>query len=166
MRRYLQATSLHQEIDAVEVIDDVDQFVCERGLGPDVLDPAFDLGAFKELVQGRRVMVKAFLMDQHTVAGIGNVYADEILFQVGVHPRAKINRLDEQTLEDLFRATEDVLEQAIACQAHPDRFPDTFIAPHRHEGGKCPVCGTALEQVKVSSRTAYYCPECQQRSGA
>ncbi len=154
-----------RKLGQVEVIDDVERFVRERGLGPDVLDPAFDLATFKELVEGRRVMTKAFLMDQHTVAGIGNVYADEILFQVKIHPRTKINRLDEETLEDLFHAVKDVLEQAIACRAQPDRFPDTFIAPHRHEGGKCPICGAELERVKVSSRTAYYCPECQPKEG-
>lgn len=152
-----------RKLGRVDVINNVDRFIDHKELGPDVLDPEFDLSAFKQLVDGRRVMAKALLMDQHTIAGIGNVYADEILFQVGVHPRTKINKLDQETVEGLFHAMKDVLETAVDCQAEPERFPDCFIGPHRHPEGRCPICGSELKRVKVSSRSAYYCPECQKK---
>jgi len=152
-----------RKLGQVDVIDDAEQFIDRKGLGPDALDPGVDLPAFKEIVEGRRTMAKAVLMDQGTIAGIGNVYADEILFQAGVHPRTKIGKLDEETVEELFHEMKDVLQTAVACQAQPEAFPDTFLAPHRHEGGQCPACGAGLERVKVSSRSAYFCPNCQQK---
>jgi formamidopyrimidine-DNA glycosylase len=155
-----------RKLGEVALIDDVERFVERRDLGPDALDPAFDLAAFKEAVAGRRVMVKAVLMDQRTMAGIGNVYVDEIAFQAGVHPRTSISQLDEETLARLYHAMKDVLRMAVACQAQPEQFPDSFLGPHRHEGGRCPRCGIALERVKVASRTAYFCPHCQGESDA
>ena len=150
-----------RKLGRVDVIDDVEEFVRRKDLGPDALDSDFDLAAFKELVEGRRVMAKALLMDQGTIAGIGNVYADEILFRARVHPRTKMSSLDEETREALFHAMKGVLQTAVDCQAKPARLPDTFIRTHRHDEGRCPRCGTELETVKVSSRTAYFCPVCQ-----
>ena len=152
-----------RKLGEVDVIDDVEAFIAEKELGPDALDPDFDLAAFKEVVTGRRAMAKSLLMDQQTIAGIGNVYSDEILFQAGIHPRARISQLDPEALPGLFHIMKDVLQAAIEVQAQPERLPDSFIIPHRHEGGKCPCCGADLERVKVSSRSAYYCPNRQQR---
>lgn len=150
-----------RKLGELEVIDSVDQFIDEKDLGPDALDPDFDLEAFKAAVAGRRAMAKTTLMDQETMAGIGNVYSDEILFQAGIHPRTKINQLDEDQIEKLFHTMKEVLEMAIEHQAQPDQFPEEFITPHRHEDGHCPKCGTALEKVKVGSRHAYFCPNRQ-----
>jgi len=154
-----------RKLGEVGITDDVDRFVDERELGPDALAEDFDLRAFKNLVEGRRVMAKSFFMDQHTIAGVGNVYADEILFQAGIHPRTKMSSLDDETVEDLFHSMKDVLQEAIEHQAHPDRFPDSFIVPRRGQGGRCPKCGAELERVKVSSRSSYYCPKHQQQDG-
>jgi len=83
------------------------------------------------------------------------------LFQAGVHPRTKISELDQEAIETLFHAMKDVLREAIEHQAQPERLPDAFIVPHRHDEGRCPRCGAALETVRVSSRTSYFCPNCQ-----
>ena len=151
-----------RKLGEVNLAEDVEAFVDEKGLGPDALDPDLDLEAFRALVDDRRVMAKAFFLDQHAIAGVGNVYADQILFQTCVHPRTKLSNLGERTLEALYHTLKDVLREAIEHQAHPDRFPESFIVPRRHEGGQCPRCGAELERVKVSSRTSYYCPRCQQ----
>jgi formamidopyrimidine-DNA glycosylase len=162
---YQLAYLSQRKLGEVEVIDDVEQFINGKGLGPDALDPDFDLAAFKETVKGRRAMVKSILMDQGTIAGIGNVYSDDILFQAGIHPRTNINKLDEQELEELFHTMKDVLQKAIEYQAEPEQFPESFIGPHRHPGGKCPICGAELERVQVGGRHAYYCPNRQQKKG-
>jgi formamidopyrimidine-DNA glycosylase len=159
--RYHLAYISLRKLGEMTLVDDVERFIERRELGPDVLHPDFSLEAFKEVVEGRRVMAKALLMDQHTLAGIGNVYADEILFQAGVHPRTKISELDQEALEALFHTMRGVLREAVEHQAHPDRFPDSFIVPHRHDEGRCPRCGAGLERVQVSSRTSYFCPNCQ-----
>jgi formamidopyrimidine-DNA glycosylase len=152
-----------RKLGEVRLIDDVEQFVDDKDLGPDALDPDLDLAAFKRIVTGRRVMVKALLLDQHNIAGIGNVYADEILFQADVHPRTKINALDGETIDHLFSTMSEVLRTAVECQAQPERFPDSYITAYRHEEGRCPECGTKLARVRVSSRTAYYCPVRQRK---
>ncbi len=160
---YQLAYVSQRKLGRVEVINDVERFVEAQGLGPDALDPDFDFEAFQAAVDGRRAMVKAVLMEQETMAGIGNVYADEILFQAGIHPRTKISKLSGDELEDLFHKMKDVLKTAIERQGDPERLPSCFVGPHRHEEGRCPRCGAALERVKVSSRTSYLCPECQER---
>lgn len=150
-----------RKLGEVEIIEDPAQFVEEKGLGPDALSPDFDLAAFKEVLAGRRGMAKSTLMNQRIVAGIGNVYSDEILFQAGVHPRTNFNQLGEKALEEIYCAMNHVLQTAIEHQAIPDDFPESYVIPHRHGDGKCPRCEADLERVKVSGRSAYYCPHCQ-----
>lgn len=161
---YQLAYLSQRKLGEVAVIDDLEEFVDEKGLGPDALDPDLDLAAFKDVVEGRRAMVKSILMDQDTIAGIGNVYSDEILFHAGIHPRTKTDNLEEDELEDLFHTMKDVLQKAIEYQAEPEQFPESFIGPHRHEGGRCPICGAELERVPVGSRHAYYCPNRQKKA--
>jgi formamidopyrimidine-DNA glycosylase len=155
---YQLAYTSQRKLGELEVIDSVEGFIEEKELGPAALDPDFDLDSFKEAVASRRAMAKTTLMDQAIIAGIGNVYSDEILFQAGIHPRTKINELDEDEIETLFQTMKDVLKTAIEHQAQPDQFPEDYITAHRHEGGHCPRCGAGLEKVKVGSRHAYYCP--------
>lgn len=158
---YHLAYHSQRKLGEVGVIDSVDDFIAKKDLGPDAL--RIDLEGFKSAVEGRRMMAKSLLMDQDTIAGIGNVYSDEILFQAGIHPRRKINTLDEGEVEELFDTMKDVLETAIEYQAKPEQFPEPFITPHRHEDGHCPRCGDELERVQVGSRHGYYCPNRQQK---
>jgi formamidopyrimidine-DNA glycosylase len=162
---YHLAYESQRKLGEIEVIEDVEAFVEEKDLGPDVLSPEFDLEAFKEKLSGRRGMIKPALMDQQLMSGIGNVYSDEILFQVGVHPRTQVSALSEETVEALFHALEAVLKTAIDRQAKPGDFPEHYITAHRHPDGECPRCGGTVERVKVSGRTAYYCPQRQKKVG-
>jgi formamidopyrimidine-DNA glycosylase len=107
--------------------------------------------------------VKAALMNQAVLAGIGNLYADEILFQAGVHPRAAPRRLSRATLRRLYRTMERVLRAAIAARAEPANLPRTFLLRHRGDDGRCPRCGRRLRTMRVSGRTTYYCPRRQGR---
>ncbi len=136
--------------------------VSEKELGPDALAPELDLEAFEEILSNSRGTVKNALMNQNLLAGLGNVYSDEILFQAGIDPRAKVKGLDQDGLESLFRAMrEDVLPTAIDRKADPSRFPARYITPQRRDGGTCPRCGDGLARKKVSGRTAYLCTHCQ-----
>lgn len=158
---YHLAYDAQRKLGEVGLVDDVEAFVEERGLGPDALAPAFDFAAFQEALTGRRAMVKSALMNQQIVAGIGNVYCDEILFQAGIHPTTRVNDMDDSTLSDLLHAMKHVLRTAVESQADPRRFPASFIVPHREERGTCPRCGAQLRRVKVAGRSAYYCPNRQ-----
>jgi formamidopyrimidine-DNA glycosylase len=144
---------------------DADGFIAAQRLGPDALDPRLDLAAFDRSLAGRKRDVKSLLMDQEVVAGIGNIYSDEILFQAGINPRARCDRLDAGARQHLLGRIKAVLETAITSGAGAerlvDRLPGSFLIPHREKGGRCPRCGGEIASAKFSSRTAYYCPRCQ-----
>jgi len=148
-----------RKLGAVGLTDEVDNFIDEKELGPDAL--SLDLEGFRQALQGRRGSIKSFLMNQKHVAGIGNVYSDEILFQSRLHPKSQVNKLNAATVKGLFEAMQDVLEKAIEAQADPKQFPSSFILPHRTPGGTCPRCQGKVKKITVSGRSGYYCPECQ-----
>ena len=149
----------------VGLTEDADAFIRAEGLGPDALDPAFDLAAFTAALSGRRRDVKSVLMDQGLIAGIGNIYADEILFQARLHPKTPMTSLDERQRAELFEQIKAVLRTAIergaGAEAFLERLPDDYLLPQRDKGGRCPRCGAALATLKAAGRTSYFCPRCQ-----
>ena len=155
-----------RRIGHVCVTDSPTEFVATEQMGPDALHPAFDEKAFSALLAKRRQPIKAVLMDQGRIAGIGNIYADEILFQACLHPGLAAQSLDVATRRRLFEAMQLVLRTAIACGAgaeeFTDRLPNGFLLPQRHAGGQCPRCGAGLTMDKRGGRTSYHCPKCQQ----
>ncbi len=151
----------------IGLADDADAFIRGEELGPDALDPAFDRRAFRAAVAGSRRDVKSSLMDQSLMAGVGNIYSDEILFQAGIDPAARISELDDAALDRVFASLKTVLEAAIATGAGSERFldrlPAHFLLPHRNKGAACPRCGTAIATRTFAGRTGYFCPRCQAR---
>ncbi len=143
----------------VSLAEDMTKFIKGRKLGPDAA--ALDLAGFKEILQGKRGAIKSFLMNQKYLAGIGNVYADEILFQNGIHPQKPVNELSEEQIHRLHQKMQQVFKVAVESRADPAQFPDNFLVPHRHRGGKCPNCKGTLARRQVSGRTAYFCAYCQ-----
>jgi formamidopyrimidine-DNA glycosylase len=99
------------------------------------------------------------------MAGIGNIYSDEILFQARLRPQTRADWLDAGARKCLFRQIKEVLETAIVRGAGTerliDRLPRSFLIPYRQKGGRCPRCGSEIATAKISGRTAYYCPRCQ-----
>jgi formamidopyrimidine-DNA glycosylase len=143
---HLAYVNVHK-FGAIGMVDDVDAFVEDEGLGPDALE--LDLHGFRAALEGRRGAIKSTLMNQNVMAGIGNVYADELLLAAGVDPRARTDRLEADTIRDLHRAMRTVLAQAIEARVEVDRLPRSFLLPHRDDEGKCPRCGAALKRAKV-----------------
>jgi formamidopyrimidine-DNA glycosylase len=152
-------------IGHVDVVDDAEKFIAREKLGPDALDPRFDLSAFKEAVTGIKRDVKSVLMNQEIVAGIGNIYSDEILFQARVDPKAKVCELPPARLKHLFAVMRKVFETAVArgagSEEFTDRVPQGALLPERRKGGHCPRCHSDLSIAKVGGRTSYSCPRCQ-----
>lgn len=142
---------------------DVSAFVDERRLGPDPLESGLDFAAFKALVGRRRGAIKPTLLNQRVIAGIGNIYADEILFQAHLHPVTRLDRLDESSLRDLFRATMRVLTKAVRARADVNRLPRGYLLRNRYAGGRCPKCGRDLARLTIGMRTTYYCPNEQRK---
>lgn len=132
-------------------------FLKERGIGPDALQMERD--DFLQAMSRRRGMIKPVLLDQSLLAGLGNLYADEALFQSGICPLARC--LDRQRLDALFSAIQVVLKASLACHADFEKLPPSFLLPHRRPGGTCPRDGAALQHRKIAGRTSYYCPRHQ-----
>ncbi len=154
-----------RRIGHVVMTDNVDAFIADEQLGPDALDPSLTQSTFsKALGQGKQP-IKAALMDQARIAGIGNTYVDEILFQARLHPGITSGALDAPTRRRLFNAVKHVLRTAIdhgaGAENFTDRLPKDFLLPERHPGGHCPRCGTSLAIDKRGGRTSYHCPRCQ-----
>ena len=151
-----------RQFGQIGLLKDVDEFLKERELGPDALDPG--LGEFRKIPEKHRGAVKSILMNQRIISGIGNIYADEILFRARMHPSTEIARLNDKVLTKLFRATHYVLERAITARADTNQIPRSWLLPHREKGGKCPRCGRELKSATIGGRTAWFCPHCQKRT--
>jgi len=148
-----------RKLGRIALTDRPSEFIESHRLGPDAL--ALDSARFRELVAASRGAIKPWLMNQQIIAGIGNIYADEILFQARIHPQQSTDTLDKGALTRLFRALRRVLEKAIAAQADPVRMPRTFLLPRRQRGARCPRCDRTLKTMASGGRTTYFCPGCQ-----
>ena len=132
-------------------------FLAEGKTGPDAL--LVDRDEFLKIMSGRRGAIKSLLLNQKLISGIGNLYADEALFQAGIHPQTR--GLDELYLARLFSIIQQVLRTSISVRADFDHLPDSYLLRHRHPGGRCPRDGALLCHEKFGGRTSYYCPEHQ-----
>ena len=137
-------------------------FCKKRGIGPDALDISFS--QFKSILRTHRGAVKSILLNQQLIAGIGNLYADEILFRACMHPATEAASFSEKNLSQLFRATRYVLEKAIALKTDFDRLPKSWLLTHRGKRGRCPRCGRALKSATIGGRTSWFCTHCQRPS--
>lgn len=157
------AYSCQRKLGEVGWLEDPDDYLAEKALGPDPLREGFGVDDFLDALEGRRGMVKSALMNQEILAGIGNEYSDEILFQLGLHPRTPLPSLDEDERRRLWEVTREVLREAARAEADPRRLPDGWLLHARFTGDeeRCPRCGSPVERVKVSGRNARYCPDCQ-----
>jgi formamidopyrimidine-DNA glycosylase len=159
---YRLSLIMPRKLGEVRLLDDMQSFIKQRGLGPDVSADDFTFEKFKDLLAGRRGMIKSTLMNQGIMAGIGNVYSDEILYQARIHPKTRVNRLSEEDLKLIYQKMNHVLRIAIERRANPSDFPEGYLTPLRGgEEVKCPRCEGKIVHIKVSGRTAYFCPACQ-----
>lgn len=158
---YHLAYDCQRKFGQVNLIKSVENFIKAKDLGPDALE--LDFPTFRKIFEGRRGSIKYTLMNQHFLAGIGNIYSDEILFQTGIHPKNTVDKLDRKVLKELFENMRKVFRTAIGHQAKTREFPDNYLISHRSAEGRCPVCGSRLVRQKFSGRTAYYCPKSQKK---
>jgi formamidopyrimidine-DNA glycosylase len=136
-----------------------------KQLGPDALDRRLTPARFQRALTERRGAIKAVLMDQTVIAGVGNEYSDEILFQCRLHPATPVAALDARAVLNLYRKLRAVLQCAIECDADPRRFPPAFLIPRRRAGGRCPRCDGVLKTARVGGRNGYFCRRCQPPPG-
>lgn len=148
-----------RKLGRISLTDSPEQWLNSHELGPD----AFELSeeAFIKLAENNRGAVKSWLINQMIIAGIGNIYSNEILFHSGIHPKNPLKNLSRSELKVLYKTMHKVLNRAISAHADLTQMPASFLLPHRQKGDHCPVCDTLLKTVKATGRTAWYCPHCQ-----
>lgn len=157
------AFDCRRKLGEVELVEDPDAWIADRDLGPDAL--ALDADRFLEAQAGRRGMVKTALMDQSRMAGIGNEFSDEVLFQARLHPRTKMSSLSEEDRRDLHATLTSTLRTAIDAGMEAEALPDDWLLPVREEGAACPRCGDEIHRIEISGRGCYVCPTCQPELG-
>ncbi|MBI5094212.1 MAG: hypothetical protein HZB26_17455 [Candidatus Hydrogenedentes bacterium] len=147
----------------VGLTNDVQSFLQDRRWGLDPTAPGFDRAAFHQILRGRSGLLKAVLMNQRVIAGIGNLYADEMLFQAGLHPAARVEDLKPATVDRLYDAMTEAFAASLAVDTDYERLPERFLLRHRNGAGTCPKCGGTLASLANAGRTAYYCPRHQRK---
>ncbi|MFO7757261.1 MAG: DNA-formamidopyrimidine glycosylase family protein [Roseovarius sp.] len=143
----------------LELAGSMSAYLRDNEIGPDALSVSKD--RLQKIIGATRGHVKPALMDQSKLAGIGNVYSDEILLQASLRPDAKGNALSDGQLRQLHRVMREVLETASHRLSEGKGLPDDWLTPHRGQDGHCPRCGADLAHEKTSGRTAWFCPACQ-----
>lgn len=186
------ATVLHKHVHAVLRFEDGRQLVFTdprtfglvgvarelpflTQMGPEPLDDDFNEAALTRKLARRVTKIKAAILDQHLVAGLGNIYADEVCFLAGVHPEQRASEVSPRKLRLLVSHMRPVLERAIAARGATLKdggYQDTFgeygeYYPHVYGNTKkpCPNCGTAIQRGVLgpgrSARSYHFCPKCQ-----
>lgn len=144
----------------------------KAGLEP--FDKGFDGTYLKSKLKHKKTPLKAALLDQTVLLGLGNIYADEVLFEAGLHPLKKSSSLTLNAYQALAQASIDILNKAIAAGGTLIRtYHNTLgvdglfqqqLKVHTKVNEPCQICNTVIQRIKVSGRSTYYCPTCQARS--
>ncbi len=151
---------------------ELDDFLKKEKFGPEPLTKEFTLKLFKELLAKRKKSkIKPLLMDQKFIAGIGNIYSDEILFYAKVLPTRKVSSLKSAEIKRIFEQIKNILTLALKKKGSSNR--DYFdangkkgnFAPlqriYQRENQPCSKCKTKVKRIKLNSRSAHFCPKCQ-----
>ena len=148
------------------------------GLGPEPLDDAFTDSLLRQRLHGKSRMIKPLLLDQSTVAGLGNIYVDEALWQARIHPARRAGTLAPAEIRRLHAAIREVLQRAVDnCGTSLGNGESNFysvagrrgrnadaLKVFRRDGQPCPRCGSTLARTVVAQRGTHFCPKCQRIS--
>ena len=151
---------------AAYVVDDPTSIEGIARLGPDPLDPSFDVDKLDALVRGRRMQIKGLLRDQSVIAGIGNAYSDEILHVAKMSPFKIADTLSDDDVAVLYEAIKTTLSDAVRRAAELDAGElkaekKANLRVHARTGQPCPVCGDTVREVSFADSSLQYCPTCQ-----
>lgn len=149
-----------RKLGKIAIVKDIDSFVEKRGYGKDALK--ITEAEFVQLVEKRKAPVKAALMNQKILAGVGNEYSDEILFQSRIHPASTTAKLSKKQLKEIFHHTLAVLKEAVKQNADHNKLRQYFFLDNRKAGLSCPDnCKGKTEFQTIGGRSSYFCPSCQ-----
>lgn len=150
---------------------DLDNVTELKYLGPEPLGHEFSTGYLWKATRGRTAAIKNLLMDQRIVAGVGNIYASEVLFRARVRPTRRGGKVTRDEAERIVTATKEVLREAIGSRGttfrsyrdsrgQPGKFAQ-LLRVYDREGKPCRRCNTPIRAIVLGQRSSYYCPRCQ-----
>jgi formamidopyrimidine-DNA glycosylase len=139
----------------VDLTSSPEEYIRDHRLGPDPLE--LRLPEFRRLLKNRRGRIKALLLSQEVIAGIGNLYADEALFRASIDPRRAVDRMTADEVKALFVSIRRVLRETVERKSRDADHPGRSLIQHRLEGDRCPRCGGTIHRSVVAGRTTYYC---------
>ena len=172
---YFDKFSLHYNdprlFGKMEIIkkDKLDDFFKSKKLGLEYNDPLLTSKYLKERFKTHHTDIKKMLLDQSYITGIGNIYADEILFESKINPKSYADKISKRKLNEIIENTKKVFEKALSYKGtYPniDGKRGTFeehLKVHLRKNMPCYTCGTLIKKEKVGSRGTYYCPFCQKK---
>ena len=155
------------------LVDDAGLEALLARLGPEPLADDFTSAQLAGLLANRSTRLKPLLMDQGSLAGLGNIYTDEALFQAGLHPEREAKSLSPAEVDRLYRAIRQVLTQAVSHRGtslSDAEYRDTrgekgqhqgHVAVFRQQGSPCPRCGATIQRTRLAGRSTHFCPQCQ-----
>jgi len=155
----------------LEDTDKVGEISEIKSLGIDAMSKEFTFEKFDEIFDKRKTIIKLLIMDQSKIAGVGNIYASEMLYEAGILPTRPAEKVNARERKKLFHAIKIILKKAIKLRGTSDSdYRDTDGAPghfqevlkvYRRAGKKCPKCGTIIQRIKLGQRGTFFCPVCQ-----
>lgn len=141
--------------------------------GPDVLSPSFSATYFLKRLSQTKKPIKAVLLDQAFLAGVGNIYANDALFTAGIHPTRLANELSDSEVRQLYQSVQDTIQAGIkhkgasgkdevfiSADGSPGEYQELFQV-YQREGAPCRSCNTPIKRMRQNGRSSFYCPECQ-----
>ncbi len=142
-------------------------------LGPEPLSSEFSPEIFQDILKGSSRAIKALLLDQNKIAGLGNIYADEALFRAGIHPARPADDLSREEITRLYDSIDQVLKAGIKFSGtsfsdyvnalgESGSFQEKLMV-YGKDGEKCPRCSCQISKDKIASRSTHYCPDCQEK---
>jgi len=154
----------------VKIIDNGEWIIQKTKMPPDVIDEEFKLEYFKKILEANKP-IKLLILDQQKIGGMGNIYANDALFDSGIDPRRKANSLNKKDVKKLYNSMKKVIETGIkmggasaANFVHVSgmggNYQDHFLV-YKRENEKCLICGSKIKRIKMGGRGTFYCPDCQ-----
>ncbi|MGQ7659264.1 DNA-formamidopyrimidine glycosylase [Streptococcus suis] len=154
---------------------DLEAYFLSKKLGPEPTEEDFDMAVFQTKLAKSKKPIKSHLLDQTLVAGLGNIYVDEVLFRAQVHPAQTSNLLSAEQVADLRQATIEVLQLGIEKGGSTirtyknalgmDGTMQDYLQVYGKTGQACPRCQTEIIKIQLSGRGTHFCPKCQVKNG-
>jgi formamidopyrimidine-DNA glycosylase len=148
-----------RRLGGVGLAESPEAWATAHHLGPDALEAP--LHEVATALRRRRGRLKPLLLDQTVIAGVGNVYADEILYRARLHPLRRVDELSDDAVTQLAETVHHVLAVAVDLGALFHLMPEDWLVRHRKQGGPCPHCTGTVDRITLGGRSTYFCPTCQ-----